>query len=40
MMAGKYGNKKTIIRGLAFASKREAARYAELVAMPMPFFQD
>ena len=32
-MAGKYGNKKTIIRGLAFASKREAARYAELVAM-------
>ena len=33
MMAGKYGNKKTIIRGLEFASKREAARYTELVAM-------
>lgn len=32
-MAGKYGNKKTIIRGLEFASKREAARYAELLAM-------
>ena len=32
-MAGKYGNKKTIIRGLEFASKREAARYVELVAM-------
>ena len=33
MMAGKYGNKKTIIRGLEFASKREAARYVELLAM-------
>ena len=32
-MAGKYGNKKTIIRGLEFASKREAARYVELLAM-------
>ena len=32
-MAGKYGNKKTIIRGLELASKREAARYVELLAM-------
>ncbi len=32
-MAGKYGNKKTIIRGLEFASKREAARYVELLSM-------
>ena len=32
-MAGKYGNKKTIIRGLELASRREAARYTELVAM-------
>ena len=32
-MAEKYGNKKTIIRGLEFASKREAARYVELLAM-------
>ena len=32
-MAGKYGNKKTIIRGLEFDSRREAARYVELLAM-------
>ena len=29
----KYQNKKTEIRGIKFASKREAARYVELLAM-------
>ena len=29
----KYQNKKTEIRGIKFASRREAARYTELVAM-------
>ena len=29
----KYQNKKTEIRGIKFDSRREAARYAELVAM-------
>lgn len=29
----KYRNKKTEIRGRKFDSRREAARYAELVAM-------
>ena len=29
----KYQNKKTEIRGIKFASRREAARYVELLAM-------
>jgi len=33
MRRGKYGNKKTVIDGKTFASKREAGRYALLAAL-------
>ena len=32
-MAAKYGNRKSLSEGMAFDSRREAARYRELLAM-------
>ena len=33
MRRSKYGNVRTVVNGITFASKAEAARYRELVAM-------
>ena len=30
---GKYGNKKTVVDGITFASKKEARRYGELILL-------